>query len=109
MITTTAPITAARAAALFVSSLSATDQPTYAEAETAIRHALLTHGSVRGCVADVAASYGDYPELAASRMRWARTVVESLYAHQARPRGRTRTRPIGVHRRLVSECLAVAA
>jgi hypothetical protein len=84
MIATVDPRTAARAAALFVSNLSTTDHPTDAEVEAAIQHSLLTHGGTRGCAADVAAYYGDYPELAAPRMRWARSVVESLYQASAR-------------------------
>jgi hypothetical protein len=83
------PLTAARAAALFVSNLSASARPSSADIEAAIRHSLRTHGGIRGCSADVAAAYGDYPELAAPRMRWARDVVENLYqhlpAHPARP------------------------
>ena len=79
MIATTNPLTAARAAALFVSDLSATEQPTAVLVETAIKHALRTHGGVRGCAADVAAAYGDYPELAPGRMRWARGLVEAVY------------------------------
>jgi hypothetical protein len=79
MIATTDPITAARAEALFVSDLSVTGQPTGAEVAAAIRHSLRTHGGSRGCAADVAAAYGDYPELAAPRMRWARGVVDCLY------------------------------
>ncbi len=79
MITIVDPRTAARAEALFVSNLSITDHSTDAEVEAAIKHSLLTHGGTRGCAADVAAYYGDYPELAAPRMRWARSVVESLY------------------------------
>jgi hypothetical protein len=85
MITTTDPITAARAAALFVSDLSAAGHPTEAQVEDAIRHSLRTHGGSRGCAADVAARYGDYPELAAPRMRWSRSVVENLYARPLPP------------------------
>ena len=77
------PITAARAAALFVSHLSATAQPTGQEVAVAIRHALRSHGGSRGCAADVAAEYGDHPELAVPRMRWARTVIESLYQRES--------------------------
>jgi hypothetical protein len=80
MFTTPDPITAARAAALFVSHLSTTDHPTAVEIDSAVRQSLLVHGGTRGCAADVAAAYGDYPETAARRMRWAREVVASCYA-----------------------------
>jgi hypothetical protein len=82
MIATTDPFTAARAAALFVSDLSANDQPTCTEVEATIKHSLRTHGGARGCAANVAATYGDYPELAAPRMRWARNVIENLYGRR---------------------------
>jgi hypothetical protein len=81
MIATTDPITAARAAALFVSDISATGRPTRAEAEEAIGRAIHAHNGIRGCVADMAATYGDYPELAAARMAWARGVAEGLRHH----------------------------
>jgi hypothetical protein len=84
MIVTTNPLTAARAAALFVSDLSATEQPTAVLVEAAIKHSLQSHGGVRGCTADVAAAYGDYPELAPGRMRWARGLVEALYERRMR-------------------------
>ena len=91
MIATTDALTAARAAALFVSDLSATAHPTNALADATIRQALRTHGGSRGCAADVAAAFGDYPELAAPRMRWARSVVENLYERriQLTPRALT--------------------
>jgi hypothetical protein len=71
-------ITAARAAALFVSTLSTTDHPTPAEIDAAVRHAIRTRGGSRRIAGDVAAAYGDYPELAVARMRWARGLVEGL-------------------------------
>jgi hypothetical protein len=82
MNTTTDPITAARAAALFVSDISAADRPTRAQTEHAILRSIRAHGGSRGCIADMAAYYGDYPELAAARMVWARTLAEGL-RHQA--------------------------
>jgi hypothetical protein len=78
MYTTAESLTAAKAAALFVSDLSVTTHPTRTEIEAAIRTAIRTHGGTRGCAADVAAAYGNYPELAVPRMRWARSLVESL-------------------------------
>jgi hypothetical protein len=96
MTTTTDPLTSARAAALFLSDLSAAAHPTTAEVVAAIQRSLRTHGGSRGCAADLAAAYGDHPELAAPRMRWARSVVEDVYAR--RPTA-MRTRHAGVDRR----------
>ena len=88
--TTTTVLTAARAEALFASPLATGSHPGFDAVETAIRISVRTHGGVRGLAADVAAEYGDYPEVAAPRMRWARAVVEQLYevrrARVQRPR-----------------------
>ena len=78
MYATTDLVTAARAAALFVSDISTADRPTRAQADLAVLRAIRTHGGSRGCIADMAAYYGDYPELATRRMRWARTLAEGL-------------------------------
>ena len=72
-------LSAARAEALFVSDASVTDHLTRQEVAALIRKAVLSHHGVRGCAAEVAAAYGNYPELAPLRMRWARAVVEPLY------------------------------
>jgi hypothetical protein len=85
MNTTTDAFTAARAAALFVSDVSVADHPTDTEVDDAIRRSLRTHGGSRGCAADLAAAYGDRPELAAPRMRWALGIVQSRYARTAAP------------------------
>jgi hypothetical protein len=68
-------LTAARAEALFTSDLSASREPNTVEITDAIRRALRSHGGTRGCAAEVAAAYGDRPETAAPRMRWACAVV----------------------------------
>jgi hypothetical protein len=73
-------LTAARAQALFASDLSAHSQPTRHQVIDAIQRTVRRHGGIRGCVAEMATAYGDYPETAASRMRWARTVIESIYS-----------------------------
>jgi hypothetical protein len=75
-------LTAARAHALFTSELSAYSRATPSQVADAIRFAVRMHG-IRGCAAEVAAAYGERPETAAARMRWARTVVESIYARAA--------------------------
>jgi hypothetical protein len=94
MSTATDPLTAARAAALFVSDLSAHAHPTRAEIAAAIQHSLRTHGGSRGCAADVAAAYGDHPELAAPRMRWARSLVDGMAAGRHRIAASTPTPPL---------------
>jgi hypothetical protein len=75
-------VTTARAAALFVSNLSATTCATDAEIAAAITGSLRSHGGTRSCEAEVAAVYGDYPELAAGRMRWALDTVCRLVTLQ---------------------------
>jgi hypothetical protein len=76
-------LTAARAEALFTSDISATSQPSQVEVAAAIRQAVRRFGGTRGCAAEVAAAYGDRPETAAPRMRWARSVVATIYAREA--------------------------
>jgi hypothetical protein len=71
---------AARAEALFASDLSALSNPTQAAVAAAVSSAVLAHGGVRGCAGVVGAAYGDYPETAAARMRWARQVIEAIYS-----------------------------
>jgi hypothetical protein len=70
---------AARAAALFASVLPAGSRPSGPVVDAAIAGAVRACGGTRGCVATMAAAYGDYPEIAASRMRWARGVVVTVY------------------------------
>ena len=70
---------AARAAALFTSDLPAGSWPSAALVEAAIVASVRTRGGTRGCVAELAAAYGDYPETAVTRMRWARSVIQSVY------------------------------
>ena len=90
MTSETTALTAARAEALFTSQLATGSRPAYDVVDEAIRIAVRAHGGVRGCAADVAGEYGDHPELAVPRMRWARGVVEHLYegrrARTTRPR-----------------------
>jgi hypothetical protein len=64
---------AARAAALFASELPTGARP--ADVGATIASAVHACGGTRGCVAVMAAAYGDYPESAAPRMRWALSVA----------------------------------
>lgn len=68
-------ISAARADALFASALQRSEEPSAAEVRQAIATAIRAFGA-RGCAALVAQEYGEHPETAALRMRWARAVVE---------------------------------
>ena len=77
-------ILAARSAALFASDLPAGSRPSAPVVDAAIARAVLACGGTRGCVATMAAAYGDYPETAAPRMRWARGVVETVYGARRR-------------------------
>jgi hypothetical protein len=76
-------LTAARAEALFTSDLSAMGQLSTVEIAAAIRQAVHRHGGSRGCAANVAQAYGERPETAAPRMRWARQMIATAYP--ARP------------------------
>jgi hypothetical protein len=60
-----------RADALFASPLQRSDQPGPAQVHQAIAAAV----GIRGCAARVAQAYGDHPETAVLRMRWARAAV----------------------------------
>jgi hypothetical protein len=68
---------AARAMALFVSDLSSARHPGKAAVAAAISDAVRAHGGVRGCAGEVGGAYGEHPETAAARMRWARHVIGS--------------------------------
>jgi hypothetical protein len=73
---------AARAAALFASDLPAGSRPGVLAVDAAIAGAVHACGGTRGCVATMATAYGDCPETAAPRMRWARGVVITVYGSQ---------------------------
>ena len=71
-------LTAACAEALFMSALSATTRPDRRQVEAAVQDAVRAHGSL-GCAAEMAAEYGEHPDAAVRRMRWARAVVAEIY------------------------------
>ena len=76
-------ISTARADALFASVLQRSDEPSAAQVAQAIAAAVATFG-IRGCAARVAQAYGEHPETAALRMRWARATVTGAFGG-ARP------------------------
>ena len=67
-------ISTARADALFVSTLQRSEEPSAVQVQQAIAAAVRAFGA-RGCAARVAQAYGEHPETAVPRMRWARAVV----------------------------------
>jgi hypothetical protein len=67
-------ISTARADALFASPLQRSDEPTPEKVHQAIAAALAAFG-IQGCAARVAQAYGEHPETAVPRMRWARATV----------------------------------
>ena len=64
-----------RAQALFASCLQPSDHPTPTQVSAAIHDSLRGHGGVTGCACVVATEYGDHPDTAAARMRWALAAV----------------------------------
>jgi hypothetical protein len=68
-------ISTVRADALFASALQRSDQPGAAQVEQAIAAAVRAYGST-GCAARVAQAYGEHPETAVLRMRWARSIAQ---------------------------------
>ena len=71
-------ISSARADALFASPLQRSDEPSPAQVHQAIAAAVAAFG-IRGCAARVAQAYGEHPETAVLRMRWARAAVAGTF------------------------------
>jgi hypothetical protein len=63
--------------ALFVSALQSSDAPSARQLRQAIDGAIRTFGA-SGCAARVAQEFGDHPEIAVARMRWARETLTGL-------------------------------
>jgi len=80
-------IRAARADAVFASALQRSAEPTAGQVRRAVAETVRALGS-RGCAARVAQEFGDHPETAAARMRWARVVADQAFGtRQASVRG----------------------
>ena len=74
---------AAQADALFASALQRSDRPGPGQVRRAIAVAVARYGD-SGCAARVAQAFGEQPEIAVTRMRWARTTVADAFG-AARP------------------------
>jgi hypothetical protein len=71
-------IDAVRADALFASVLQISDEPSAVQVKQAIDAATGTLGDL-GCAARVAQEFGEHPETAVARMRWARAEVAWVF------------------------------
>ena len=67
-------ISAIWADALFVSALQRCDRPSTGQARQAVAAAVDVFGPL-GCAEQVAQEFGDHPETAVTRMRWARELA----------------------------------
>jgi hypothetical protein len=67
-----------RIEALFVSDVQGSQQPTPEAIRYAVEHTVQRHGEL-GCAALVAQEFGEHPDVAVDRMRWARTAVQAAY------------------------------
>jgi hypothetical protein len=85
MIEMRSQLLAARAAALFASDLPTGSRPAPTAVAAVIAASVHACGGTRGCVAMMAAAYGDYPETAAPRMRWALSVASMAPAVSMAP------------------------
>ena len=74
---------AVRTDALFASALQRSDKPSATQVREAIAAAVRQFGG-RGCAGRVAQEFGDHPDIAAARMRWARRVVDNAFGGSAR-------------------------
>jgi hypothetical protein len=79
-------VRALQADALFVSALQRSDELNASRIWRAVAVTLTAYGGA-GCAGRVAQEFGDHPETAAVRMRWARTTVAIL---EGQPVPRTR-------------------
>jgi hypothetical protein len=90
-------IGAVGADALFASALQRSDEPTARQVRQAVAAAIRTYGD-QGCAERVAQEYGDHPEVAAARMRWARaTASEALGGPAPKARARKFAHALAAH------------
>ncbi len=72
-------IDAVRADALFISSLQPCDEPGAGQVRRAVAEAISAFGC-SGCAGRVAQEFGDHPDTAVARMRWALAVTAEAFA-----------------------------
>lgn len=78
------PSVADLAELVFCSPLQPSQHPSAQAVRDAVLHSLrLGSDPLAACAAHVASCYGDYPEVACARMRWARSVVLEAFRGRA--------------------------
>jgi hypothetical protein len=70
--------------ALFASTLQRSDQPTAGQVRQAVAAAIYAYGA-HGCAERMAQEFGDHPETAVARMRWARAVAREVIGTAPEP------------------------
>ncbi len=80
-------VTTVRCEALFASALQRSQSPTPTQVRQAIMWTVRDLGS-QGCAERVAQEFGDHPETAVARMRWARQLVAEAFAPARRDQTR---------------------
>jgi hypothetical protein len=75
-------IGACQADAIFASELQRCDEPSAGQVRQAVAAAIRAFG-YSGCAERVAQEFGDHPETAVIRMRWARAVAGAAFADPA--------------------------
>ena len=78
----TTPAFAFEADALFVSALQRSDELSAGQIRQAVAAAVGAFG-YSGCAGRVAQEFGDHPDTAAARMRWARAVAGQAFGQLA--------------------------
>lgn len=73
-----------QAEALFASTLQPSASPSSEQVRWAIARTLRRRG-IRGCAAQVANEFGDHPDTAVTRMRWALATIHTVYPALSAP------------------------
>jgi hypothetical protein len=71
-------IAVVRSDALFVSAVQRSDEPGAIQVREAVAAAVRRFGP-HGCAERVAEEFGDHPDIAAARMRWARRQIAQVF------------------------------
>ena len=79
-------MSAVRADAVFVSGLQRRDELSAGQVRQAVAAAIRAFGCL-GCAGRVAQEFGDHPETAVIRMRWARAVAREAFVGPALEQG----------------------